>query len=79
MLNKHRFLFEELVKRDFDRKYKGSFFGAAFLVCTAYIPALLNPDPVSSHPVLYSPNNASDPPAGSNLLTTATTFLRQTH
>ena len=31
-LNKHRFLLEELVKRDLDRKYKGALLGAAWSV-----------------------------------------------
>lgn len=41
MLNKHRFLFEELVRRDFDRKYKGSFFGAAWSILNPLITLLI--------------------------------------
>lgn len=40
-LNKHRFLFEELVKRDFDRKYKGSFLGAAWSVLNPLLSLLI--------------------------------------
>ena len=40
-LNKHRFLFEELVKRDFDRKYKGSFFGAAWSILNPLMTLLI--------------------------------------
>ena len=32
LLNQHRFLLEELIRRDFDRKYKGSLFGAAWSI-----------------------------------------------
>ena len=41
MLSKHRFLFEELVKRDFDRKYKGSFLGAAWSVLNPLLSLLI--------------------------------------
>ena len=40
-LSKHRFLFEELVKRDFDRKYKGSFLGAAWSVLNPLLSLLI--------------------------------------
>lgn len=40
-LKKHRFLLEELVKRDFDRKYKGSFFGAAWSVLNPLMMLLI--------------------------------------
>ena len=40
-LKKHRFLLEELVKRDFDRKYKGSFFGAAWSVLNPLMTLLI--------------------------------------
>ena len=40
-LKKHRFLFEELVKRDFDRKYKGSFLGAAWSVLNPLLSLLI--------------------------------------
>jgi ABC-2 type transport system permease protein len=40
-LNKHRFLFEELVKRDFNRKYKGSFLGAAWSVLKPLLSLLI--------------------------------------
>jgi len=41
ILKKHRFLFEELVKRDFDRKYKGSFLGAAWSVLNPLLSLLI--------------------------------------
>ena len=44
MLSKHRFLFEELVKRDFDRKYKGSFLGAAWSVLNPLLSLLIMRD-----------------------------------
>ena len=40
-LKKHRFLLGELVKRDFDRKYKGSFFGAAWSVLNPLMTLLI--------------------------------------
>lgn len=40
-IKQHRFLFEELVKRDFDRKYKGSFFGAAWSVLNPLMTLLI--------------------------------------
>ena len=40
-LKKHRFLLEELVRRDFDRKYKGSFFGAAWSVLNPLMTLLI--------------------------------------
>lgn len=40
-LKKHRFLLEELVKRDFDRKYKGSFLGAAWSVLNPLLSLLI--------------------------------------
>ena len=37
MLNKHRYLFEELVKRDFDRKYNALIdFGETEAICDRY-------------------------------------------
>ena len=41
MLKKHRFLFEELVKRDFDRKYKGSLLGAAWSILNPLMTLLI--------------------------------------
>ena len=40
-LNKHRFLLEELVKRDFDRKYKGALLGAAWSVMNPLLSLLI--------------------------------------
>lgn len=40
-LKKHRFLLEELVKRDFERKYKGSLFGTAWSVLNPLMTLLI--------------------------------------
>ena len=40
-IKKHQFLLEELIKRDFDRKYKGSFFGAAWSVLNPLLTLLI--------------------------------------
>ena len=40
-LKKHRFLFEELVKRDFDRKYKGTAFGALWSILNPLLSLLI--------------------------------------
>ena len=40
-LKKHRFLFEELVKRDFDRKYKGTVFGAVWSILNPLLSLLI--------------------------------------
>ena len=40
-LKQHRFLLEELVKRDFDRKYKGSMLGAAWSVLNPLMTLLI--------------------------------------
>lgn len=40
-LKKHRFLFEELVKRDFDRKYKGTAFGAVWSILSPLLSLLI--------------------------------------
>lgn len=40
-LKKHRFLFEELVKRDFDRKYKGTIFGAVWSIFSPLLSLLI--------------------------------------
>ncbi|MCR5576082.1 MAG: ABC transporter permease [Oscillospiraceae bacterium] len=40
-IQKHRFLLEELVKRDFDRKYKGALLGAAWSVMNPLLTLLI--------------------------------------
>ena len=40
-INQHRFLLEELVKRDFDRKYKGSLLGTAWSVLNPLLTLLI--------------------------------------
>lgn len=40
-LKKHRFLFEELVRRDFDRKYKGTAFGAVWSILNPLLSLLI--------------------------------------
>ena len=40
-LKKHRFLFEELVKRDFDRKYKGTIFGTVWSILNPLLSLLI--------------------------------------
>lgn len=40
-IKKHRFLLEELVKRDFERKYKGSLFGTAWSVLNPLMTLLI--------------------------------------
>lgn len=40
-LKKHRFLFEELVRRDFDRKYKGTAFGALWSILNPLLSLLI--------------------------------------
>ena len=40
-LKKHRFLFEELVRRDFDRKYKGTVFGAVWSILNPLLSLLI--------------------------------------
>lgn len=40
-LKKHRFLFEELVRRDFDRKYKGTVFGALWSILNPLLSLLI--------------------------------------
>ena len=40
-LKKHRFLLEELVKRDFDRKYKGTVFGAVWSILSPLLSLLI--------------------------------------
>lgn len=40
-LKQHRFLLEELVKRDFERKYKGSLFGTAWSVLNPLMTLLI--------------------------------------
>lgn len=41
ILKKHRFLFEELVRRDFDRKYKGTVLGAAWSMLNPLLSLLI--------------------------------------
>lgn len=41
LLNQHRFLLEELIRRDFDRKYKGSLFGAAWSILNPLFTLLI--------------------------------------
>ena len=40
-IQKHRFLLEELIKRDFDRKYKGALLGAAWSVMNPLLTLLI--------------------------------------
>lgn len=40
-IQKHRFLLEELVKRDFDRKYKGTAFGALWSILNPLLSLLI--------------------------------------
>ena len=40
-IQKHRFLLEELIKRDFDRKYKGALLGAAWSVMNPLLTLLV--------------------------------------
>ena len=40
-LKQHRFLLEELIKRDFERKYKGSLFGTAWSVLNPLLTLLI--------------------------------------
>ena len=41
MLKQHRFLLEELVRRDFDKKYKGSYLGAAWSILNPLLTLLI--------------------------------------
>ena len=41
MLKKHQFLLEELIKRDFKKKYKGTFFGMAWSVLNPLLMLLI--------------------------------------
>ncbi len=40
-IQKHRFLLEELIKRDFDRKYKGTVFGAVWSILNPLLSLLI--------------------------------------
>lgn len=40
-IQKHRFLLEELIKRDFDRKYKGALLGAAWSIVNPLLTLLI--------------------------------------
>ena len=41
MLKKHQFLLEELIKRDFKKKYKGTFFGMAWSVLNPLLTLMI--------------------------------------